>query len=393
MRSRKQPVGPFRGTALLSAALGLGVAALGMAACGSTTSPRATTSATSAPAPSHPVAPVTKSGTSSALEFDSPSGLIAAGGHLWLTNLAGNSVTEVDPSSGAWIRSFRGAGYGFDGPTAITASGPDLFVANAAGFIVEMRADDGGFVRNIAGSQYDLVDPVAIADSGDTVLVLNAGRPSASPAVPGSITEIDAATGALLRTVSGPGFAFDDPAALTVSGPDVFVADKGSNSVTEVSTATGGLVHVIADKGLSAPDGITVGDGHVWVANGSGNSATEIDAVTGAVTGTFTDSDGDYGFGHPASAVESGGNVFIASPFGTSPMVTKLSADSGHPSWYMCNTNGPYYFSLISGLAVAGDHLWVASRSGANSKTPAAKTGSLTELDTTTGALVMTLPA
>jgi hypothetical protein len=59
----------------------------------------------------------------------------------------------------------------------------------------------------------------------------------------------------------------------------------------------------------------------------------------------------------------------------------------------MCNTNGPYYFSLLSAFAVSGDDLWVASRSGANSKTPAAATGSLTELSTVTGDLIATVPA
>jgi DNA-binding beta-propeller fold protein YncE len=234
---------------------------------------------------------------------------------------------------------------------------------------------------------------VAITAHGGTLLVLNAGRPSATPPVPGSITEIDAATGALVRTVSGSGFAFDDPTALTVSGPDVFVADQGNNSVTEVALSSGALVRVIADPGFAGPDGIAVGQGHVWVADSATNAATEINAATGAVVATFTDKDASYGFGHPSVAIQSEGNVFIASPFGTSPMVTKLSASSGAPSWYMCNTNGPYYFSLLSAFAVSGDHLWVASRSGANSHTAGAKTGALTELDTTTGALVRTLPA
>jgi len=73
-------------------------------------------------------------------------------------------------------------------------------------------------------------------------------------------------------------------------------------------------------------------------------------------------------------------------------MVTKVSVTTGLPSWYMCNTNGPYYFSLLSAFAITGDDLWVASRSGANSQTPDAATGSLTELSTVNGALVTTVP-
>ena len=94
----------------------------------------------------------------------------------------------------------------------------------------------------------------------------------------------------------------------------------------------------------------------------------------------------------PSVTIANKSNVFIASPFGTSPMVTRLSATTGAPKWYMCNTNGPYYFSDLSAFAFVGDHLWVASRSGANNPFPDAATGSLTELYTTSGALITTLP-
>jgi outer membrane protein assembly factor BamB len=332
-------------------------------------------------------------GTYNAAEFDVPSGLAFGGGHLWVTNQAGNSLTEIDPSTGAWMGTFRAGRYGLNHPTAITSVGPDLFVANGAGSLSEVRASNGAAIRTISGAKFGFVDPIALATSGDTVLVLNAGRPSATPAVAGSISEIDARTGHLLRKVSGSSFAFDDPIALAVSGPDAYIADVANNSVTEINAANGALVRVVAGQGLNSPDGITVADGHVWVADAGSNAATDIDQSTGAILATVTDSDGQYGFGRPSVAIQSGGNVFIASPFGTSPMVTKLSATSGTPSWYMCNTNGPYYFSLLSAFAVSGNHLWVASRSGANSETPGAKTGSLTELDTGSGALITTLPA
>ena len=64
-----------------------------------------------------------------------------------------------------------------------------------------------------------------------------------------------------MRTIKGPSFAFDNPEAMSVSGPTVFVADENNNSVTEVTVATGRLVRVIAGEGLDAPDGISVEDG------------------------------------------------------------------------------------------------------------------------------------
>ena len=343
-------------------------------------------------APASGAASAATPGTFNTAEFDVPSGLAFGGGHLWVTNRAGNSLTEIDPLTGAWMGTFRAGRYGFNQPTAVTTVGPDLFVANGSGSLTEVKASNGAAIRTIAGPRFGFVHPIALAASGTTVLVLNAGRPSATPAVAGSISEINAQTGTLLRKVSGSSFAFDDPIALAVSGPDAFIADVGSNAVTEIDTASGALVRVIAGQGLNTPDGITVADGHVWVADAGSDAATDIDQSTGAVLATVTDSDAAYGFGRPSVAIASDGNVFIATPFGTSPMVTKLSATTGTPSWYMCNTNGPYYFSLLSAFAVSGDHLWVASQSGANSKTPGAKTGSLTELNTGTGALITTLP-
>jgi hypothetical protein len=329
---------------------------------------------------------------SGASEFDAPSGLAFGGGHLWVTNQAGNSVTEIDPSTGAWLATFvRSKGYRFNQPAAITSDGPDLFVANASGSVTEMRSSNGALVRVISGPRFHFVDPVAIDASGSTILVLNEGRPSGL--VAGSVTEINAHTGLLRRTISGAPYAFSEPVALTVSGPDAFVADKGDNSMTEVNIGSGQVVRVVAQQGLAAPDGIGVADGQVWVADSATSAATDIDAATGQVVVTETDSDGAYGFWTPSVVIADGSDVFIATPFGTSPMVTKVTATSGAANWYMCNTNGPYYFSLLSAFAVSGTDLWVASRSGANSQTPAAATGSLTELSTDTGALIATLPA
>ncbi len=324
-----------------------------------------------------------------ASEFDAPSGLAMGEGHLWVTNEAGDSVTEINPSNGDWIGTFtRAGGYRFSQPVAITRVQAELFVANAGGSVTEMAADNGKLLRVIHGAQFHFTDPVAIASSGTTLLVLNGGQSRT-----GSITEINARTGALVRIVSGSSYAFADPVAMSVAGADVFVADESNNSVTEVDATNGTLVRVVAGEGLDAPDGIAVQNGNVWVADSVSNAATEINAATGEAISTFSDAGGPYGFGDPSAVIGVQGSVYVMTPFGSSPMVTKVDATTGAPAWFMCNTNGPYYFSLLSAFAVSGDDLWVASRSGANSQTPAAATGSLTEMLITTGALIATVPA
>ncbi|MGB8179158.1 MAG: hypothetical protein WCF63_03235 [Acidimicrobiales bacterium] len=320
-------------------------------------------------------------------EFDYPSGLVFAAGHLWVTNEHGNSVSEINPSNGAWMASLTSGPYGIDAPSAIATNGPDIFVANSVQSISEVNASTRQLVRIVFGSAYHFSKPVAITVAGGRVLVLNAGSGV------GSITEFSAQNGLPLTNISGSQFAFDDPVAFATNGPDVYVADKGNNSVTEVNMVTGQLIDVISQQGLSQPDGIAIEDGRVWVADSQSNAATEINAANDAVLATFTDTEAKYGFGDPSTVIADAGNVYIATPYGTSPMVTKVEATTGTPDWFMCNTNGPYYFSELSAFAVQGNNLWVASRSGANSKTPAAATGSLTEMNVDSGALIATYPA
>jgi hypothetical protein len=348
-------------------------------ATGATASPR-TTSRTTEPGPT--TTSTVPGPGSQGLEFDAPSGLAFGPRSLWVSNSRGNSVTEIDPSNGAWVATLRGPGYGFDDPTAITDVGANLFVANGGGFVTELDATSGAAVRTIRGAQYHFADPVALASEGNTLLVLNAGQPS-------SLTEIDLSTGQLVRVASGPSFDFGDPVALAVWGDDAFVADEGSNAVTEVDISNGARVGEPITGPFSAPDGIAAEDGNVWVTNSAGNSATQIDAATGTVKTTVND--GSYGFNTPSVAIAWPGYVFIATPNGTSPMVTMVNATTGAGGWdgtgsaaFVCNSNGPYYFSNISAFAVAGDDLWVASRTGANYPSSKADYGSLTELSTTT---------
>jgi len=62
----------------------------------------------------------------------------------------------------------------------------------------------------------------------------------------GSITEVDASTGAIVRVISGPAYHFDQPKSVGVTGNDLFVANLGS--VTEVDASTGSLVRVITGR-------------------------------------------------------------------------------------------------------------------------------------------------
>ena len=320
-------------------------------------------------------------------EFDYPVGLAFSGGKLWVANEMGNSVSEINPSDGTWLASLTSGPYGIEHPTSIASFGSDVFVANSVGSVSEISAPTRKLVRIVFGKQYRFKNPVAITETGGRVLVLNAGTGR------GSITEFNAHNGALIRVISGSQYDFLGASAFATYGADVFVADKTTDAVTEVNMISGRRVRVVSGQGLSGPDGIAVNAGRVWVSDATTSSATEINAASGAVLATFTDSEAQYGFWDPATVIAAGSDVYIATPYGTSPMVTRVDATTGSPYWFMCNTNGPYYFSELSAFAVSGNDLWVASRSGANSPTPGSSTGSLTEMNLVSGALMGTFPA
>ncbi len=122
-----------------------------------------------------------------------------------------------------------GPGYGFSRPFALALDGTDLFVANQAigapGSVTEVDASTGAPLRVLSGSQYRFNEPQALTLDGAELFVANFAD--------GSVTELNTATGALTKVLSGPAYRFDGPDAMTVGGPDLFVAN-GEGSLTEL---------------------------------------------------------------------------------------------------------------------------------------------------------------
>jgi outer membrane protein assembly factor BamB len=71
-----------------------------------------------------------------AYNFDHPVGLAVAGGDLFVANGSGNSLTELNASTGALVRVFSRPLYRFAFPSALVVVGNDLFVANEDGTTV-----------------------------------------------------------------------------------------------------------------------------------------------------------------------------------------------------------------------------------------------------------------
>lgn len=311
------------------------------------------------------VACVSVTGASSprgASNFDDPAAIVTAGGHVWVANEASNSLTQLS-AAGVVTLHVHDAHGDLTGPQALAATPTDLFVANRTGSVSVFTAASGIFVRTINARADHLGDPVAMVVDGADLWVVDQAT--------NSLTELATATGGLVRTVANQPFAavaFDSPTAITTAGGDLWVTSAGSNSIAEVVARSGAIAHVFSASadGLATPEGVASDGTHIWITDSATNSVTELTARTGALVQVITNSslDGGYGFQSPSVIVAGSGVVYVASPPGGSPMVTQIATSTGIANWMMCNTNYAFNFLNPDAMTIDASNLFVAN--GAN---------------------------
>ncbi|MHB1929354.1 MAG: NHL repeat-containing protein [Acidimicrobiales bacterium] len=269
-------------------------------------------------------------------------------------------------------------GAGIAAPDALLVAGGHLFVADkATNAVTELALPSRKLVRVISG----IASPVALStDCEKSLYVLGSS---------GIVTRIALATGSVTGRASGHPFAFRRPTAIAYAAGHLFVTDSGGNSVTEITASTMKLVKVLsAGYGFSQPTGLAVLGGNVWVTNAAGQSLDVISAASGALVQAVPDVNGYLPSPGPVAAGD--GNVYVASPPGGSPMITRVvPTKPAQAPWMMCNTNGPYTFSNPQALVVDGTHLWVVNEGSTAPGVPAGN--SVTEMDAGSGALVTVL--
>jgi hypothetical protein len=318
--------------------------------------------------------------------FDEPDAAALSGGELFVANKGDSTVTAVDAATGAYRTTLSAARYGFDAPAALEVVGKDLFVANKNS-LTELSVATRSLVRTIGGRALAMAAVVSLAADGPQYLfVLGTGGSAGA----GTVVKIQAATGKVVARATGARFGFDKPSALAVASGHVFVANSGSNSVTELLASTLGTLRVISatagpggSSEFSTPTGMAAHGGDVWVSNLASKTLTELSASSGTLIQVVPNTD-NY-LPAPGAVAWGDGYVFVASPPGPSPMVTQVvPTDPAKLPWMMCNTNGPYTFSNPQALVVYGRHLWVVNEGGAGGPPG----NSLTEMDAVTGKLV-----
>ncbi|HET9058420.1 MAG TPA: hypothetical protein VFN61_00750 [Acidimicrobiales bacterium] len=312
--------------------------------------------------------------------FVDPVGMVGAQGHLFV--LDGGWVTELSASDGALVKVLSQAAYHFDEPTSIASDGRDVFVADgneARGWVSVLDASNGAALRvfpeGVTVSPPQIVPVIAVGD----------GHVFVGGAYSG-VQELDAATGKAIKALPG---SFNDPVAMAVSGPHLFVADQGTGGVFELDARSG------AELGFMGFTKFAVGDPAALLASGShlfvGGSDTVAEVSTGpsfagnALIGATTGS--RYRFADPVDLAVSGRDLFVLSNVdGGSASVSEVVPSTGALVRVM---SGPaYHFDIPVALALSGPYLFVANNGGGELATDVTDTGSVTEIDTTTGRVV-----
>lgn len=141
--------------------------------------------------------------------FAGPFDMAFSRGDIWVANLTGNSLTELDASTGAFVRSVSGSSFKFSKPVRILAVGADIWVVNqGSNSVTEVNARTGAFIRNISASKYHFNIPQPLVSDGKDIWVGN---------LAGSVTELNASTGAFVRNISGSGYNFSIPEWLSAT--------------------------------------------------------------------------------------------------------------------------------------------------------------------------------
>ena len=264
-----------------------------------------------------------------------PEGVSSDGTHVWVANFGGDTVSEIDASTGTVVKTIT---VGSE-PEGVSSDGAHVWVANSnGGTVSEIDGSTGTVVNTITVGS----DPLGVSSDGTHVWVTNN--------LDGTVSEIDASTGTVVNTIPvGSG-----PIGVSSDGTHVWVTNSNGDTVSEIDASTGTVVDTIPVG--SDPSGVSSDGTHVWVANynegDAGGAVSEIDASTGTVVNTIT-------VGTDPSGVSSDGtHVWVENDRGFS----EIDASTGT----VVNTIpvGSGIHAEFFGVSSDGTHVWVTNAGG-----------------------------
>jgi serine/threonine protein kinase len=169
--------------------------------------------------------------------IQAPVALASDGTHVWMagSDVNGNgtagTVTELDASDGHQLWSTAATVY-YNPQAAtydsITYADGFLWVANGES-VTQLNASTGKQVRVLSGTQYQLNGPTVVAAAGNNVFVVNTNGDT--------VTEIDARTGALEHSLSAEHYHFNSPIGITVVGNHAWILNSAGSFASVVEIA------------------------------------------------------------------------------------------------------------------------------------------------------------
>ena len=197
-----------------------------------------------------------------------------AGSHMWAVTGSPDGkptgLVQVSADSGARTGSlpWPQALHGFF-PVGMAVSGGQIWMTDGGCKVARVTTSSGqGRIFRLPSRDCRLGTlPAQISASGGHVWVEAHDTLLAND---GSVAELNASNGHLVRIISGHKPGWDLP-SFAVAGPDLWVTSQtgglhGNGSVSEISTSTGVLLHVFSGH-LDHPFAIAASGSDVWVLN------------------------------------------------------------------------------------------------------------------------------
>jgi YVTN family beta-propeller protein len=205
--------------------------------------------------------------TSEASDVQSPAGVAAGAGAVWVTsNASGGSVVRIDPDTHQ-VQQRITVG---SGPLGVAVSGNDVWVANAQeGSVSRVSAETNAVLQTVTVGNA----PTGVAVGDGKIWVTNADD--------GTISQLDAHSGKRERTIS----AGSPVHGIAYGGGKLWVTDPVGNQLSEVSPGSGVVTRIGVGSGPSA---VAYGNGTVWVANNLDGTVSRVDPGAGRVTAAYT---------------------------------------------------------------------------------------------------------
>jgi len=292
----------------------------------------------------------------SGYEFNAPNAIAADGQYVWVLNGGNDSVSQLDARTGAPLRVLNAAGYGFkytaqDSPTGIIDDGANVWVGNHDS-VTEINAATGALVRHVeppaSANYYGWNTALARAGSQLWAALPDTCRPYCTGGAGSgffvTLIEYNASTGRYVRAITRD--TIQDPVATATDGADIWLVGSIINGDNGADSTAGSVTEFNATSGRQA-----------WSVPATINyspSATNYDSVA-------------YDDGH----------LWIAN----GETVTELNASDGQQVKVL--SGAQYKFSQPAIVVAAGAHVLVANRGG----------NSVSEINASTGALEYTLTA